>query len=299
MIERRHLETFLAVVDHGSMSKAAAELYMSQPSVSQTIQGLERQIGVNLFVRAGGKLVLTESGRAFVPSARQVVYDFQAAVNSVTGIPGFEFSRLAVVIPAILIRYPGLEIISKFSSECPHTAVYVDDQVSITSVCDAIVSGRSEIGLTTTVDDPELHSVMLGKHDLKLVCPPGSPDPGGPIGPEEIAAMPLIAGPPLGSHTRTMLDRVFARRGLTIRPHIQTAHRGIIGDLIMGGLGVSFLISPEAEELRLRGAVVRDTDPAFSRPFYIVYGNQRLSQAAQIFVDVAVELAKKYQDNEE
>ena len=59
----RHLNIFLAVAETGSMRTAAQQLYISQPTVSQTIRELEEHYGVALFERLSRKLYITEEGR--------------------------------------------------------------------------------------------------------------------------------------------------------------------------------------------------------------------------------------------
>ncbi|BBF45129.1 transcriptional regulator, LysR family [Lachnospiraceae bacterium KM106-2] len=73
----RHLEIFVAVADCNSMSKAAKQLYVSQPSVSQVIQEIEGTYGVRLFERLNGKLFITDNGRKLLQSARHLVKNFQ------------------------------------------------------------------------------------------------------------------------------------------------------------------------------------------------------------------------------
>jgi DNA-binding transcriptional LysR family regulator len=63
-VDARQLEYFLAVVDHGGVNRAAAALYLAQPSLSQSIRALERDLGHQLFHRVGRRLVLTDAGQA-------------------------------------------------------------------------------------------------------------------------------------------------------------------------------------------------------------------------------------------
>ena len=61
-MELRQLEYFLAVVEHGTLTKAAAALHLAQPSLSQMIKTLERDLGTQLFHRVGRRLVLSPAG---------------------------------------------------------------------------------------------------------------------------------------------------------------------------------------------------------------------------------------------
>ena len=73
----RHLNIFVAVADYGSMSAAAAHLYLSQPTVSQAIRELEKHYNGLLFERLGKKLYLTERGKLLLPRARELVHQFE------------------------------------------------------------------------------------------------------------------------------------------------------------------------------------------------------------------------------
>lgn len=73
----RHLTIFVAVADQGSMSAAAASLYLSQPTVSQAIRELEKHYNGLLFERLGKKLYLTERGRLLLSQARSLIQQFR------------------------------------------------------------------------------------------------------------------------------------------------------------------------------------------------------------------------------
>src|SRR6266487_3976135 len=77
---------FLAAVEHGSFSVAAEALYIAQPSLSEQIKRLENELGVTLFVRTNRRLVLTEAGQLFLPSAQRAVAAAGEAAESVRGI---------------------------------------------------------------------------------------------------------------------------------------------------------------------------------------------------------------------
>ena len=82
-LELRQLRTFLAVADHRSFTRAAAELHLAQQAVSATIARLEAQLGIALFVRTTRRVELTSAGEVLVPGARRVVDAAARALDQV------------------------------------------------------------------------------------------------------------------------------------------------------------------------------------------------------------------------
>src|SRR5256885_10232879 len=82
-MELHQLRYFCAVADTGSFSRAAEQSHVSQPSLSQQILKLEDELGARLFDRLGRSVRLTEVGKAFLPRARGVLRDLEAARGDV------------------------------------------------------------------------------------------------------------------------------------------------------------------------------------------------------------------------
>lgn len=293
-MDRRQLEIFLAVVDYGSMSRAAVNLQVSQPSVSQTVRSLERKVRAPLFERKGSRLTLTAAGTKLVGPARQVLRDFEAASEAVAAIVDVKTGRLDITMPAILALTPGVPIISEYLKRYPNVYLFVADQTSASAAWDAVSDGTSEIGFTTTLEDPSLKAVLLGTHTLMAVLPPGSPHDGEPMALEEIADHRWITGPALGFSSRIHVRREMAARGLQMRHSVRIAHRQSIPELILAGVGASLMITHDAEIVRSRGAVVRPTEPEISRPFYLIHRPDGLSNAAKAFIATALKLAPTF-----
>ncbi len=82
-IDLRHLIYFAAVAEHGNFSRAAAQLHMAQPPLSQQIMDLEARIGAPLFARDKRNVALTEAGRVLLPEARAIIAQAKSAVQKV------------------------------------------------------------------------------------------------------------------------------------------------------------------------------------------------------------------------
>lgn len=106
MIDRYLLRYFLAVVDTGSFSKGAAQVNVTQPTLSVGIAKLERLCGATLFHRTSQRVHLTEAGSRLLPHARRIENDFNLAAQSIVGSTGTSLVRLGVLstIPTIMLE---------------------------------------------------------------------------------------------------------------------------------------------------------------------------------------------------
>lgn len=96
-MDTRKLKYFLAVVDQNGFNRAAEHLLIAQPSLSQAIAGLEKELGVPLFHRIGGRAVLSEAGKELVGPARLVMRDLEAAQSAVQALRGIRSGRLDII----------------------------------------------------------------------------------------------------------------------------------------------------------------------------------------------------------
>jgi DNA-binding transcriptional LysR family regulator len=100
MIDRYLLRYFLAIVDHGTFSRAAAQCNVSQPTLSAGIAKLEQTLGTSLFVRSNQRVQLTDGGSRFLVHARRIESEFnlaERAMSSVTAIPSLRIGVLRSV----------------------------------------------------------------------------------------------------------------------------------------------------------------------------------------------------------
>ena len=124
-VELRHLRCFLAIVDEGSITRAAARLHLSQPALSRTLAQLERGLAIHLVDRSTHHLTLTAAGNVFAASARDVVQRFDEAVASVGAtVPALRFgynwssaTHAAAIVRSWNAMYPHRQLRSRRGDE--------------------------------------------------------------------------------------------------------------------------------------------------------------------------------------
>ncbi|MEY8040335.1 MULTISPECIES: LysR family transcriptional regulator [Saccharopolyspora] len=284
-MDLRLVEYFIAVIDHGSVTKAAKALYIAQPSLSQAIRTLERQLGVQLFHRTGRQLVLTADGHAFAGPARRILHDVGRARSAVDAVRGRSSGQLDISTLATLAADPLPELAGRFRQQHPGVLLNVADPGGSAGVVSDVRRGHAELGLTdmrARVDS--LRVRPLCSQEIALVLPPelaeGLPDP---------VPLSALAGTPLvmeftDTTTRTLVDDALEPAVQAVA--VECAHRQAIWQLVEHGAGATFLPRGLAER-ELSGVEVRATVPEIRREVGIVFRAGALSPAATAFLEVA------------
>lgn len=284
-MDLRLVAYFVAVVDHGGITKAAHALYIAQPSLSQAIRSLERQLGVQLFDRSGRQLTLTDAGTSFVAVSRRILDDVDHARSKVHAVRDRVTGRLELAALATLAVDPLPELASQLRSRFPGIMLTVIDPGGSAGVVNEVRQGRAELGLTDLpVKSDTLHSWELSTQEIALVLPPEMaaelPDPV-PLG--AVAEIPLVMEP-ADMATRTLIDD--ALQAAVGHVAVECAHRPAIWELVRHGAGATFLPRRLAEN-ELAEVVIRSTVPELRRSIGLVFRPGPLSPAAQAFLEVA------------
>lgn len=265
------LKAFLAVVKGGSVTAAADELVVTQPSVSAAVASLGRAIGSDLLERSGRGVRLTEAGSAFAPYAQDIVGLLDAGRRAaLAAAEAADHSlRIAAVTTAAESFVPAL--MQSFAQTHPAaelTLVVGNNEEVVGRVLshedDVAVSGRPPTS-ERLVAMPFLHN--------EIVCITAADDEAAAAGPMPAAKLTgrswLLRE--LGSGTRGMNERFLADRGLAPRT-LTLGSNGAIKQAARARLGVS-LISRAAVDAELRSGVlgeIRLTDGPETRPWFVV-----------------------------
>lgn len=190
MIKRSHIRQFLAVVETGSFTQAAARIRVTQPTLSAGIAELERQVGTRLFVRNRRRIRMTEAGGKFLPIARELERNFLAADNFGEARAGnWPDIRLGVLntIAAPLLERIVAHFAARFSLEL------VEGNES--ELDGALANGRIDAALTLLhgADDPASAFPLLTEPYAMLVRAGHPLLARGTVRPDELASETMIA----------------------------------------------------------------------------------------------------------
>jgi DNA-binding transcriptional LysR family regulator len=171
MLNLDSLKVFLAVAEHDSFSEAGRNLHLSQPAVSQIIQGLERQLGVQLYVRQGRTVQLTESGHVLVSMARELLNSSQRVEQTMLSLQGDVIGEMAIGCSTASGKYllPGL--IARFRKAYPKVRINVVI-ASRESVITKLVAGDVSFGVSSKlIENQDLEYQNFFKDDVILIVP--------------------------------------------------------------------------------------------------------------------------------
>lgn len=149
---------FLAVIEHGSFTRAADALYMSQPAVSQHIQCLERELGQQLFCRKGRTPQLTSAGKELVPHARRLVEVLDQARQALAALAKNECPSLSIGATGFIGDYLLPEVIGRYHAQHPNVQL----SLSLGQTPDLVARLLDgELDLALTADLPTRHQDRL------------------------------------------------------------------------------------------------------------------------------------------
>lgn len=286
----RQLEYFLAVVDNGGFNRAASALYLSQPSLSQSVRALERDLGSELFHRIGRRVVLTEAGTALIEPARAAVRSLQLARATVESVHGLRTGRVDIAAMPSQAIEPLTGMVRRFTDRHPGVAVAVRAAFTSREVTEAVRAGEAELGLlaaTRRVTSREVCVHPLARQAFVLVTPPDGPFPAGrAVRPGQLSGQRLIVGQQ-GTGMRAYVDELRAS-GADVEYAVESEHRVAILPLVLGGVGLAVVTEAWRDFAERAGALVLRLDPPTSLHVALVSRRTGLTPAARAFLETAL-----------
>ncbi|WP_201453232.1 LysR family transcriptional regulator [Rhodococcus sp. T7] len=287
-MDMRQMEYFLAVVDCGGVTRAAAQLRVAQPSLSQAVRKLEKDLGVELFHRVGRGLVLSPAGEALVGPARTILREVESAENTVRDVGAMRGGRIDIASLSDLSSDPLSVWVAKFRRQYPDVRFHIEDRDETADIVSLVRSGACELGvLALPLPTEDLVGEELIDQQLVLVCPPGTdarwPDPV-PI--QSLTRIPFVMGEK-GTATRDFIDRSLRLHGVEPDVAVEVRQRGAVLPIVLAGGGVSIVALRSGLDAMLRGGVVRELSPRLTRRMGVVRRPGRMTQASTEFLACA------------
>lgn len=301
-MELRTLRYFIAVLEAGSLSRAAGSLYVAQPALTAQIKKLEDELGAQLFDRSHAGVTPTPAGLQLYDDARRLLSDADAVRDRVLRLPTGAEGSVTVALPLLLVSLLMGPVLAALKRSHPRIRVFVLDGLSLT-VQQAMRERRADIGIlvdTPTLDD--LHCRHLAREALyfcgrdpegrvlPLLRQPRSRRKGAAQRPPEIAVRDALRQPLVLQSRRFVLRRCVedAARELGVPLDIVHEHDSarVIRSLYLCGAG--FTVTPacslhESKHLGAGWVLARMVRPELERTYTLATSSRKpSSRAAQV-----------------
>jgi len=265
------LRALEAVVRHGSFSRAARELHLTQPAVSMQVGVLERRLGLPLLERVGKRAFPTRAGEVLLAHAGRAFRELDAAVEQVQQLRGIVAGRLRLGTSASISIYLLPPALRRFRVRYPDTELIV------------VTGNASDITRGVVANDLDVGIVSLPMREREVAVTPFYRDElvaiaaadGGrrrprSVRPGELAREPLILFEQ-GATLRRVIDEWFRRAGVAPRTPMELGNTEAIKKLVEAGLGWSvtswFSVKAEVRARLLRSVAL---DPPLFRHIGLV-----------------------------
>jgi len=287
-MERRQLEYFVAIVEHGGFTHAARALRVAQPSLSRAIGKLEHELGVALFHRVGRNAVLSNAGELVVERARLVLRDLDALRAAARSVETGAAGRVDVAATSSSALEPVISIIAELRERHPGVLVSTSSALSATEVVAMVLQGRCEVGLCGHAERPAGQGLVahhLRDEEFLLVAPPGT-GLTDPVTHDDLRGMRFVVTKP-ATAVRALFDRIAEGVG-GLHVAAEVGDRSVLLPMVLRGIGASLM--PDGwHDLAVRaGAEVHHFAPRERLPQWVVHRSGPITPATQAFLDTTL-----------
>jgi DNA-binding transcriptional LysR family regulator len=236
-----HLYYFYVVAKRGSFSQAAADLRISQSSISVQIKQFEGALGHTLFNRIKTGVELTESGQVLFQYADDIFHDIDRIQDELEAVEHQIRGSISIGTVTSIGIYILPELLKEFHAEYPEVKIAISIQTA-TDVVDSVRVGKIDFAiLTTNRQFSGLTREPLKKNKLFLVAPPDHPLAGHEtVSPTDLEDYPFL-GFDEGLEIRMMMDALFRRMSLSIDYAMASSNVGTVKHMALAGLGLAIL----------------------------------------------------------
>lgn len=280
----KHYEVYIKVVELGSFSNAARDLYLSQPTVTASVKALEKELDVSLIDRSYKKLTLTEAGQITYDHAKRIVEGSSKLKNALRVASNSLEGNITLSSSTFGKAYVLERAIPSFLKEYPSLSLTIDIQSSI-NIIDAIKANDISFGIVGDANDKSLNYQLLATHGLVLLTPKNALSGKQEISITELKKMPLIKR---GDRSSTFKSFNNAIRDLNHHPDdfnyiLEVDDLEFIKRMVFRGVGYSIVNDSSIRDVELKQFdLIKISGLKSERNFYIATSKKHpLSYAEQ------------------
>ena len=291
----RQLQVFEAVARHLSYTRAAEDLYLTQPAVSMQVKQLEGSAGLPLFEQIGKKIYLTQAGETMLVHARTIMQHLAVAGEEMNELLGVDSGRLRIAI-ASTVNYFATRLLATFAREHPAVEISLDvaNRESLLArldenVPDLVLMGQPpkdmDLVSESFMDNPlivisALNHPLVGRRNILL---------------SDLAQEKFLVREP-GSGTRIAMERCFTENDFDYQKGIELTGNEAIKQSVEAGLGLAVVSAHTVElELTLKRLIQLNVQgfPIMRRWYVVHRRGKRLSPTAEAFRKFVLEAGAK------
>ncbi len=242
-MENFRLKVFRAVARHLNFSRAAEELLLTQPAVTQQVKALEDEYGVPLFDRSGGRIALTPAGKTLLPYADKLKAISDEAYEVVTSAAGSHAGNLSLGASQTIGQYLLPNLVAAFIRENPRIALTAVSG-NTDQMLEALATHQIQLAL---IEGPGLrkdfHIEPFMEDQMVLVVPASHEWANQEVQTDALKQAPLLVRE-FGSGSRRVIEAAFAKAGLKkrdLRTIMELDSTEGLLNAVEAGLGVTFV----------------------------------------------------------
>ena len=287
-LELRHFRYAVAVADTLHFGRAAQQLHISQPPLSQQIRQLEEALGIQIFQRTKRHVQLTKAGEMFIQEARVVLAQADHAARVAERLGEGDAGQLVVAVAGPADSQFFIDVFRLFGSRHPSVRIALRNMSTMQQV-DAIREGRIHAGfLVPPIDDPTLTIETVVHRPIAIALPPHHPLTARAYVPLSALAHErhIMFARHLGPHFFDAIVSACREAGFTLNVVHEVDNVHTACALVAAGLGVCLVPAGIGEDRSsaIQVRPVRPTLPGVDSPLALAFRRDLLSNLVPLFI---------------
>ncbi len=291
----RDYEYIVAIAEQGSISRAAALLFITQSALTKFLQRTEKVLGIALFTRNGNQFLLTEAGRQYVETGRQIMHldrqltgrlEMELAVQKKQIRLGYGMGRtnyiLQEILPAFYQRYPDIKVYTKADTGRKQMLALEQDNLDLALVANT----EQKPGYRYL--PVEKSYIVLAVHKASPLVDKAKSLAGYPypvIGRGELEALPCVSLPPTTS-SGNLTQELLRKYDIHMNNILELSDVRSLIDAVEYGLGSAIFLSVPIEDKKITYLSIEGVDTLEQTSVLVLKSDKNLSPAMKYMIEL-------------